>query len=141
MLPPTPDGLLKFCVDVSFKNTSLDSSSGQQISAPPDSSHQDQHNVPESLKKECQRVITGIFGKELAGSQFESFRICWYVRSSMKKKCISYSIGTASPQTKISSSQTIHAVKTFPSPLEALSMAGNSYQLLGNMLFRCLMVC
>ncbi|CAG8951807.1 hypothetical protein HYFRA_00005611 [Hymenoscyphus fraxineus] len=77
VLPPTPEGLLKFCVDVSFKNTSLDSSSGQEISAPPESSHQDQHDVPESLKRECYRVVRGIFGDELAGSQFDSFRICW----------------------------------------------------------------
>ncbi|KAF4631685.1 hypothetical protein G7Y89_g6449 [Cudoniella acicularis] len=57
ILPPTPDGLLKFCVDVSFKNTSYHQKSGQMISAPPDSLDQDQHKIPNSLKNECHRVL------------------------------------------------------------------------------------
>ena len=77
VLPPTPDGLLKFCVDVSFKNTTKDKLSDQIISAPPDTAHQSQHEVPESLKKECARVVKGIFGKQLEGAQFDSYRICW----------------------------------------------------------------
>jgi hypothetical protein len=77
VLPPTADGLLKFCVDVSFKNSLKDELSQQVISAPPDMVDQNQHEVSETLKEECSRVVKEIFGKELAGSQFDSFRICW----------------------------------------------------------------
>ncbi|TVY32263.1 L-pipecolate oxidase [Lachnellula subtilissima] len=77
ILPPTPDGLLKFCVDASFKNTSWDDASGQMISAPPDSPDQGQHTIPDSLKNECHRVVKGIFGKVFSNYEFNSFRICW----------------------------------------------------------------
>src|SRR6266536_2428588 len=78
VLAPTPEGLLKFCVDVSFKNTSLHQKSGQMVSAPPDEADQAQHQIPESLKAECSRVVKSIYGKELSGFNFDSFRICWY---------------------------------------------------------------
>jgi sarcosine oxidase/L-pipecolate oxidase len=78
VLPPTPDGILKFCVDVSFKNTTLHPASGQMISAPPDEPDQAQHTIPSSLKAECSRVVKGICGKELEKFEFDSFRICWY---------------------------------------------------------------
>lgn len=78
VLPPTLDGLLKFCVDVSFMNTSLHAKSGQMISAPPDQLDQAQHDIPQSLKDECFRVVKGIYGKELEDVHFDSFRICWY---------------------------------------------------------------
>ncbi|RDL31477.1 uncharacterized protein BP5553_09686 [Venustampulla echinocandica] len=77
VLPPTSDGLLKFCVDVSFMNTSLDLDSGQLLSAPPNFPDQAQYEVPANLKDECCRVVRGIYGKQLAGFSFESFRICW----------------------------------------------------------------
>ncbi|EPE25093.1 FAD/NAD(P)-binding protein [Glarea lozoyensis ATCC 20868] len=77
VLPMTADGLLKFCVDVSFKNSLQDELSRQVISAPPDMTDQNQHKVSETLKEECSRVLKGVFGTELAGSQFDSFRICW----------------------------------------------------------------
>jgi sarcosine oxidase/L-pipecolate oxidase len=47
VLPPTADGTLKFCVDVSFKNTNLHPASGQMISAPPDEPDQ-KPNAPVS---------------------------------------------------------------------------------------------
>ena len=78
VLPMTPDGILKFCVDVSFMNTSLHEKSGQLISAPPDQPDQAQHTTSQKLKDECSRVVKGIFGKELGGATFDSFRICWY---------------------------------------------------------------
>jgi sarcosine oxidase/L-pipecolate oxidase len=78
VLPPTSDGTLKFCVDVSFKNTSLHAASSQMISAPPDEPDQAQHTIPSSLKAECSRVVKGIFGKEQEKFEFDSFRICWY---------------------------------------------------------------
>jgi sarcosine oxidase / L-pipecolate oxidase len=81
VISPTPEGLLKFCVDVSFKNTSLHEKSGQMISAPPDQADQAQHTIPQSLKGECTRVVKGIYGKELADFQFDSYRICWFVLS------------------------------------------------------------
>lgn len=77
VLAPTEDGLIKFCVDVSFKNTSLHEASGQMISAPPDAAGQGQHDVPQSLKDECRRVVKGIYGKRLGDHEFDSFRICW----------------------------------------------------------------
>jgi sarcosine oxidase/L-pipecolate oxidase len=78
VLAPTPEGLLKFCVDVSFKNTSIHQESGKMISAPPNQPDQAQHQIPEKLKEECARVVKGIYGKELSGFEFDSFRICWY---------------------------------------------------------------
>lgn len=78
VLPPTPDGLLKFCVDVSFMNNSLHVKSGKMISAPPDQPDQAQHTIPQSLKDECRRVVKGIYGKKLENFEFDSFRICWY---------------------------------------------------------------
>jgi sarcosine oxidase/L-pipecolate oxidase len=76
VLPPRADGLLKFCVDVSFKNTSLHPKSGQTISAPPDQPDQAQHFVSQRLQDECSRVVRGIYGKKLANAKFDSFRIC-----------------------------------------------------------------
>jgi hypothetical protein len=78
VLPPTPEGILKICVDVSFKNTSLHEESGQMISAPPDQPDQGQHPVPDILKEECLRVVKGIYGNELPDVKFEWYRICWY---------------------------------------------------------------
>lgn len=77
VLAPTPEGVLKFCVDVSFKNTTLHERSGQNISAPPNHPDQEQHNVSQILKDECARVVRGIYGKTLEYYQFDSFRICW----------------------------------------------------------------
>ncbi|KAH8590091.1 sarcosine oxidase-like protein [Bisporella sp. PMI_857] len=77
ILPPTNDGLFKFCVDVSFKNTSLHLKSGEMISAPPDQPDQAQNDVSQTLQNECLRVVRGIFGKELANHKFDQFRICW----------------------------------------------------------------
>jgi sarcosine oxidase/L-pipecolate oxidase len=78
VLPPTADGILKFCVDVSFKNTNLHPASGQMISAPPDEPDQAQHTIPSGLIAECSRVVKGIYGRELENFEFDSFRICWY---------------------------------------------------------------
>lgn len=78
VIPPTLDGRLKFCVAVSFMNTSFHAKSGQNISAPPDQPDQAQHTISENLKNECFRVVKGIYGKELENAQFDSFRICWY---------------------------------------------------------------
>jgi hypothetical protein len=81
ILPPTPEGLLKVCVDVSFKNTSLHPKSGQVISTPPNLPDQGQYEVGKTLEDECARVLQGIYGKELSTAKFESFRICWFVPS------------------------------------------------------------
>ncbi|PQE22930.1 FAD dependent oxidoreductase protein [Rutstroemia sp. NJR-2017a BBW] len=77
VLPPTPDGILKFCVDVSFKNTLKHDSSRQLISAPPAVPDQAQNVVPASMQGECRRVMKGIYGREVDDLQFDSFRICW----------------------------------------------------------------
>ncbi|RFU33658.1 hypothetical protein B7463_g2708, partial [Scytalidium lignicola] len=74
VLPPTVDGLLKFCVDMSFTNNSYHEKSGQRISAPPEES---QYEASNTLQMECRRVVEGIYGKELEGFEFDSFRICW----------------------------------------------------------------
>ncbi len=62
---------------MSFKNTSVHENSGQTISAPPDLPDYAQHTIPKKLKDECTRVVKGIYGKELEGFSFDSFRICW----------------------------------------------------------------
>jgi len=77
VLPPTPDRILKFYVDVSLKNTTLHKRSGQMVSAPPNEVDQAQHNVPKSLQEECYRVMKGIFGKMSEEYKFDSFRLCW----------------------------------------------------------------
>ncbi|KAG9233797.1 sarcosine oxidase-like protein [Amylocarpus encephaloides] len=77
VLPPTLDGLLKFCVDVSFKNSVYHEPSSQTISSPPDTHDQDQHNIPNSLRFECQKVVQDIFGMKLVESHFDSLRIFW----------------------------------------------------------------
>jgi sarcosine oxidase/L-pipecolate oxidase len=59
-------------------NTSLHEKSGKMISAPPDQPDQAQQTIPHSLSAECSRVLKGIYGKDLDGINFDSFRICWY---------------------------------------------------------------
>ncbi|RQM06696.1 hypothetical protein DH86_00001309, partial [Scytalidium sp. 3C] len=76
VLPPSPDGILKFCVDVSFTNNSYHEISGQTISIPPEGIDT-QYSVPKGLEMECHRVVERIYGKELEGFEFDSFRICW----------------------------------------------------------------
>ncbi|KAI9642603.1 hypothetical protein NHQ30_009408 [Ciborinia camelliae] len=77
VLPPTPDGILKFYVDVSLKNTVLHNRSGHMISAPPNEADQAQHIVPKRLQEECYRVMKGIYGKMAEEFKFDSFRLCW----------------------------------------------------------------
>ncbi|KAG4025174.1 hypothetical protein MFRU_064g00110 [Monilinia fructicola] len=76
VLPPTPDGILKFYVDVSLKNTTRHEQSGHMISNPPNETDQAQHTVPKSLEEECHRVMKGIYGKISEGFKFDSFRLC-----------------------------------------------------------------
>ncbi|RAL58929.1 hypothetical protein DID88_009220 [Monilinia fructigena] len=77
VLPPTPDGVLKFYVDVSLKNTTRHKHSGHMISTPPNETDQAQHTVPKSLEDECHRVMKGIYGKTSEDFKFDSFRLCW----------------------------------------------------------------
>ncbi|KAH8802801.1 sarcosine oxidase-like protein [Xylogone sp. PMI_703] len=74
VLPPTSDAILKFCVDESFTNGVFHNQSNQILSSPPE---QDQSVAPAALQAECQRVVCGIYGKELEGVKCDSFRICW----------------------------------------------------------------
>ncbi|ESZ92479.1 hypothetical protein SBOR_7142 [Sclerotinia borealis F-4128] len=77
VLPPTSNGILKFCADISLKNTALHECSGHMISAPPNEADQAQHNVPKILREECYRVMKGIYGKMVEEFEFDSFRMCW----------------------------------------------------------------
>jgi hypothetical protein len=80
-MPPTPDGLIKFVRDASFKNTYLHTTSGTVISAPQGGPDQAQHDVPKGLQAELSSVVEGIFGNEILGDwKFDSLRICWQVR-------------------------------------------------------------
>ena len=137
VLPPRPDGLFKFCVDVSFKNTSFHPASGQMISAPPDEPDEGQHTVPKSLQDECSRVVRGIYGQELEGAKFDSFRICWYAWISSLGLGLTLYTGTVLLRIKILSSLRILFARIFTSLLPGRFMDGSSYQLLDNMWFSC----
>ncbi|TGO38579.1 hypothetical protein BHYA_0072g00420 [Botrytis hyacinthi] len=76
VLPPT-EGILKFYLDVTLKNTSLHERSGHMISAPPDEADQAQHKVPKRLQEECYRVMKGIYSELAEDLKFNSFRMCW----------------------------------------------------------------
>lgn len=76
VLPPT-DGILKFYLDVTLKNTTLHKCSGHMISAPPDEADQAQHDVPKRLQDECYRVVKGIYSELAEDLKFDSFRMCW----------------------------------------------------------------
>ncbi|KAL8714148.1 MAG: hypothetical protein Q9220_001876 [cf. Caloplaca sp. 1 TL-2023] len=78
-MPPTPDGLLKFCRDVSFTHNIYHTASGQTISVPPSPPSQStwSQDVPPGLKEEAFNVMTQTYGKEVEGLEFESYRMCW----------------------------------------------------------------
>ncbi len=80
-MPPTPDGELKFCRDVSFTNSVKHPVSGQTISVPPITSGKTQwtapENVPSGLREELYTVMKGIYGKEAEGMNLDTFRLCW----------------------------------------------------------------
>lgn len=79
VLPPTHDGVLKFCRDVTFTNKLYHAESNQTISAPPSRASQRTwgQDVPSSLKQEIFDVMVKIFGNEVKGFEFESYRMCW----------------------------------------------------------------
>lgn len=84
-MPPTPDGELKFCRDLSFTNPIHHPASGQTISVPSFIRRETQWttpaNVPPALRQELYGVMRGIYGHEADGLALESFRLCWYVLS------------------------------------------------------------
>jgi hypothetical protein len=79
-MPPTPDGLLKFCRDVSFTNNVHHEASGQTFSIPPPGADQNTWtgDVQQGLKDEISDVMMQIYGKDAEAFEFKSFRICWY---------------------------------------------------------------
>ncbi|KAI9871194.1 MAG: hypothetical protein M1830_004434 [Pleopsidium flavum] len=80
-MPPTPDGELKFCRDVSFTNSVKHPASGQTISVPPITSGKTQWTAPENisseLREELYTVMGGIYGKGAEGMNLDTFRLCW----------------------------------------------------------------
>lgn len=82
-MPPTPDGELKFCRDLSFTNSIHHSASGQTISVSSfvsgDSQWTTLANVPPALQQELYTVMQGIYGHEANELTLDSFRLCWYV--------------------------------------------------------------
>ena len=81
-MPPTPDGLLKFCRDVGFTNNTYHEASQQRISIPPTPATQStwSNDAPEALKQEVRDIMTKTYGQEIEGFTFESYRMCWYVK-------------------------------------------------------------
>ena len=77
-MPSTPDGLLKFCRDVSFSNMVAVTEYGKTYSVPPDAEEYDQWSVPDKLKEEIRSVQQGLYGHELAKEfRTANYRICW----------------------------------------------------------------
>ena len=71
---------MKFTRDISFSNYYRHKSSAQPISTPPpDEPNEGQMDVPQSLKRGIQEVMTGCWGQQIEGMQIDSYRICWYV--------------------------------------------------------------
>ena len=78
--PPTPDKILKFTRDISFSNFQQHQASRQNISSPPiDQPNEGQMDVPQSLKREIQIVMEGIWGRQFSDNDMKtsSHRICW----------------------------------------------------------------
>ncbi|KAL8897116.1 MAG: hypothetical protein Q9207_007377, partial [Kuettlingeria erythrocarpa] len=77
--PPTPEKVIKFTRDISFSNFQAHKASGQSISSPPiDRPNEGQTDVPESLKREIQTVMNGIWGRQFSDNEMKisSYRIC-----------------------------------------------------------------
>lgn len=75
--PLTNDGYLKFCRDVSFKNTIDHPESGQRFSSPPNQPDYDQWSVSPGMKHELDLVKKGIYGREGDDMSIETYRLCW----------------------------------------------------------------
>ena len=71
--PPPKNNLLKFTNAHSFTNT-VTTSSGQQISRPPD---RDQSVVADKLKREMSERVTSRLLPHFTGRPVEYWRICW----------------------------------------------------------------
>lgn len=84
-MPPTADGELKFCRDLSFTNSIIHSTSDQTISVPSFTSGETQWTTPAdmctALRQELHGVMRGIYGHEADGLDLETFRLCWCVLS------------------------------------------------------------
>jgi hypothetical protein len=84
-MPPTPDGELKFCRDLSFTNSIHHPVSGQSISVPSYIGGETQWTAPANVhpafRQELYGVMRGIYGHEADGLTLDSFRLCWCVFS------------------------------------------------------------
>ena len=77
-MPSTPDGLLKFCRDVSFSNMVGVTEYGTTHSVPPYAEEYDQWSIPEKLKDDIRSVQRGLYGEKLAEEfHIANYRICW----------------------------------------------------------------
>lgn len=76
---PTHKGFLKFNSDNSFTNLTYHDGLKREISVPPPRLSQMTfgEDVPESLKKDVQRVVENTYGKNIRGLKIESYRMCW----------------------------------------------------------------
>jgi len=68
---------VKFCLDMSFKNTCKHEASGQLISMPPDEPDQAQRSPTEWLKAQLGKTITGLIGEKAKNISVDTYRICW----------------------------------------------------------------
>ncbi|KAI4163404.1 MAG: hypothetical protein LQ342_002911 [Letrouitia transgressa] len=78
ILPPTPEGVLKFCRDVSFSNKRQHPELSKIISSPPtDQPNEGQKVPPQDLRDEIDRVKKDLFGKQADEMDFDQYRVCW----------------------------------------------------------------
>ncbi|KAL9609985.1 MAG: hypothetical protein Q9167_005287 [Letrouitia subvulpina] len=113
--PPTPENIIKVTRDISFSNFQLHKASKQCISSPPvDQLNEGQMNVPESLKKEIQTVMKGIWGREFSDNDMKTsfYRICW--DSFTPNQDFIISSHPASPNLYIAAGGSFHSWKFLP---------------------------
>jgi hypothetical protein len=75
-IPPNSDDELKFWQEASFMNT-VEHSSGQLISMPPNEPDYGQWNVSQKMKDEVALLNQSVFGAEGRSFHIENYRICW----------------------------------------------------------------
>ena len=80
-MPPTSEGIMKFCRDVSFTHNVYHGPSGCTLSVPPESTDQMTWGqaVPPGLKQEMHDVMSRLLGDEAKDLSFDSYKLCLYL--------------------------------------------------------------
>ncbi|KAI8625007.1 sarcosine oxidase [Xylariaceae sp. FL1651] len=89
---PAFKGLLKFNCDKSFTNFVYHKGLEKQLSLPPSKRTETvfSQDVPESLKKDVQRVVDNTYGRNIQGLVIQSYRMCWDAMSPNQDWIIDY---------------------------------------------------